>query len=142
VTLIETVIAILIVAIAAVSIMGAMARANVASGHSMVQSQAADIANAYLTEIIGRPFADPDGHDSESQRQQYDDVYDYNGLTDVGARDATGTRLPGGDDYTVGVNVASSSALSGVSSVDAYLVTVTVTDPAGASTVTSGYRLR
>ena len=139
--LVEAVIAITIVAIAAAVILAQVSQANVNSGHNMLQAEAATIADAYLTEILGRPFTDPDGVNGEIQRQFFDDVGDYNGLNDVGARDASGNLLPGGDRYTVQVSVANMAGLPGVPAVDARLVRVTVTDPVGALTAASGLRL-
>lgn len=140
--LIEAIIAITIIAIAATVIMSQVSQANVISGRSMVQAEAAAIATAYLTEITGRPFVDPDGVGGETQRRFFDNVDDYNGLSDTRARDASGNVLPGGTRYRVRVAVAGVAGLPGVPASDARLVTVTVTDPVGASYVASGLRLR
>ena len=140
--LVEAVIAITIVAIAAVTIMAQISQANVQSGRSLVQTEALFFANAYLNEIAARPFDDPDGVDGEGARLFYDDVDDYNGLINVGARDGNGNLIPGGNRYTVRVSVANSNALPGVPAADALLVTVTVTDPVGASMLVSAVRLR
>ena len=142
VALVEAVIAITIVAIAAVTIMAQISQANVQSGRSLVQTEALFFANAYLNEIAARPFDDPDGVDGEGARLFYDDVDDYNGLINVGARDGNGNLIPGGNRYTVRVSVANSNALPGVPAADALLVTVTVTDPVGASMLVSAVRLR
>ena len=52
----------------------------------MVMSQAVAIAEAYLEEISLKSFADPDGVDGEAARVAFDDVNDYDGLVDDGAR--------------------------------------------------------
>lgn len=140
--LIEAVIAITIVSIAAVTIMAQISQANVQSGRSLVQTEAAFLADAYLNEILARPFDDPDGVDGEAARRFYDDVDDYNGLVNVGARDNNGNLIPGGNRYTIRVTVANSNVLPGVPAADALLVNVTVTDPVGASMIVSGVRLR
>jgi MSHA pilin protein MshD len=140
--LVEAVIAIAIVAIAATVILAQVSQANSVSGRSVVQAEAAAIGAAYLTEILGRPFADPDGIDGETLRSQFDDVDDYDGLSDAVARDASGNTLPGGDRYQVNVVVSAAGGLPGVPAADAKLVSVTVTDPVGATVVTSGLRLR
>ncbi len=140
--LLEAIIAITIVAIAAVTIMAQISQANVQSGRSLVQTEAVFFANAYLTEIAARPFDDPDGVDGEAARRFYDDVDDYNGLINVGARDGNGNLIPGGNRFTVRVTVANSNALAGVPAADALLVNVTVTDPVGASMIVTGVRLR
>ena len=63
------------------------------SADAMVMSQAVAIAEAYLEEISLKAFADPDGVDGETTRAAFDDVDDYNGLVDNGARDQFGTAL-------------------------------------------------
>jgi MSHA pilin protein MshD len=140
--LVEAVIAITIVSITAVTIMAQISQANVQSGSSLLQTEAAFVANAYLDEILARPFADPDGVDGETVRRFFDDVDDYNGLTDAGARDGNGNLIPGGNRFTVRVTVANSNVLTGVPAADALLVNVRVTDPVGASMIVSGVRLR
>jgi MSHA pilin protein MshD len=140
--LVEAVIAITIVSIAAVTIMAQISQANVQSGRSLVQTEAVFFANAYLNEIVARPFDDPDGVDGEAARRFYDDVDDYNGLINVGARDGNGNLIPGGNRYTVRVSVANSNVLPGVAAADALLVTVTVTDPVGANMLVNAIRLR
>ena len=57
--LVEAVIAITIVAIAAVTIMAQISQASVQSGRSLAQTEALFFANAYLNEIVARPFDDP-----------------------------------------------------------------------------------
>lgn len=140
--LVEAVIAITIVSIAAVTIMAQISQANVQSGSSLAQTEAAFIASAYLDEIAARPFDDPDGVDGEAARRFFDDVDDYNGLVNVGARDGNGNPIPGGSRYTVRVTVANSNVLPGIPAVDTLLVNVAVTDPVGASMIVSGVRLR
>lgn len=142
IALVEAVIAIAIVSIAATVILAQVSQANAISGRSAVQAEAATIADAYLTEILGRPFSDPDGVDGETLRRLYDDVDDYNGLNDAIARDASGNALPGGNRYQVRVTVAAAGGLTGVPASDARLVTVTVTDPVGGTVTDSGLRLR
>lgn len=140
--LVEAVIAITIVAIAATTILAQVSQANIQSGRSLVQAQAALLANGYLGEIAARPFDDPDGVDGEGTRRLFDDVDDYNGLTDIGARDGNGNLIPGGNRFTTRVAVTRSSALPGVPAADTLLVTVTVTDPAGAAMTMTAVRLR
>ena len=140
--LIEAVIAITIVSIAAVTIMAQISQANVQSGRSLVQTEAAFVADAYLNEILARPFDDPNSIDGEAARRFYDDVDDYNGLTDVGARDGNGNLIPDGNRFTVRVTVANSNVLPGVPAADALLVNESVIDAVGASMILSGVRLR
>src|SRR5690242_6304921 len=84
VTLIELVISIVIVAVAASAVLGLLARNAASSADAMVLAQAVSVAEAYIEEITLKPFVDPDGVDGEGARSAYDDVDDYNGLVDVG----------------------------------------------------------
>ena len=140
--LIEAIIALTLIAITASVIMAQMAQANTQSGRSITQTEAAAIADAYLNEILQRAWIDPDGVDGESARARYDDVDDYNGLNDMGARDAAGTPIAGLDRYRVQVSVGRSNALAGIPAGDALRVTVSVAGPDGSTTLATGYRLR
>ena len=143
VTLIELVISIVIVAVAVSAILGLLARTAGSSADAMVLAQAVSVAEAYLEEISLKPFADPDGVDGEAARNAYDDVDDYNGLVDVGARDQLGTALPALAGYTVAVTVTPSAALTGVPSTDAARVDVRVTFAAPrVDFMLSGYKTR
>lgn len=139
VTLVELVVAIAIVAIAATTVLGAMSAITGRSADAMVQQQAVAIAQAYLEEILQRPVADPDGTEPEAGRGSFDDVGDYAGLADSGAHDQFGNAVTGLSDYQVSVAVAQSAALTGIAAGSARRVDVTVTN--GAVSVTlSGYR--
>lgn len=140
--LIEAVIAIAIIAIVAVTLTSQVSQANLQSGLGMTQTEAAAIAEAYLSEILARPFDDPDGADGEAQRQFFDDVDDYHGLIDNGARDASGTLLTGTNRFRVAVTVVRNGSLPGVPAADALLANVQVTDAAGADVLISGMKLR
>ena len=92
-TLIELVISIVVIAIAASAVLGVLSSTVGRSADAMVMSQAVAIAEAYLEEITLKSFADPDGVDGEAARPDFDDVDDYHGLVDNGARDQFGTRV-------------------------------------------------
>jgi MSHA pilin protein MshD len=142
VTLIELVVSIVVIAIAASAVLGVLARSVAHSADAMVMSQAVSIAEAYLEEITLKPFADPDGIAVESGRPAFDDVDDYNGLLDVGARDELGNAIPALSQYTVAVTVVASAALPGVPGADAKRVDVRVTYAPNVSVTLSGYRTR
>src|SRR5882672_1816611 len=114
VTLIELVVSIVVIAIAAGAVLGVLARTVGSSGDALVMRQAVSIAEAYLEEITLKPFADPDGMDGEANRVDFDDVDDYNGLLNAGARDQFGNAIPALTGYTVSVTVVASGALAGV----------------------------
>jgi MSHA pilin protein MshD len=142
VTLIELVVSIVVIAIAASAVLGVLASSVGRSADAMVLSQAVSIAEAYLEEIALKPFADPDGADGETLRTDFDDVDDYDGLVDVGARDQFGVALAPLAQYTVTVSVAPSAALASVPSADAQRIDVRVTYPPNVTVALSGYRTR
>ncbi len=139
-TLIELVISIVIVSIAVSAVLMALTMHIGRSADPMVRHQAVAIAEAYLEEIFLKPFNDPDGIDGEASRALFDDIDDYNGLLNVGARDQFDVAVPGLSDYTIGVTVTGSGALPGIGSADLYLVNVTVTRPPEINFTVSGYR--
>ena len=139
-TLIELVIAIVIISIAALPILMVLSTSVGNSADPMIRHQAVAIAEAYLEEIALRSFADPDGVDGEASRDLYDDVDDYNGLVDAGARDQFGNALAGLGDYTVTVAVTASSALPSIALTDLFLISVTITHAANIDFTVSAYR--
>lgn len=142
ITLIELVVAIVVIGIAASIILGVLASNVNASADPMVRQQAVAVARAYMEEILLRDFVDPDGIDGEAARVDFDDVDDYNGLVNAGARDQFDNPITGLADYTVSVNVASSGALPGVPAADCLRVDVTVSRAPFLTFTLSGYRTR
>jgi len=142
VTLIELVVAIVVIAIAASAVLGVLSRSAATSADAMVLSQAVSIAESYLEEITLKPFTDPDGVDGEASRVDFDDVDDYDGLVDVGARDQFGNAIAPLAGYTVSVTVAASGALAGVPSADAERVDVRVSFGSAIDFSLSGYKTR
>jgi len=139
-TLIELVIAIVIVSIAVSAILMVFSMNVGHSADPMIRYQAVAIAEAYLEEISLKSFADPDGVDGEANRTLYDDVDDYDGLVDVGARNQFDNALAGLDDYTVTVAVQSSGNVPGITSSDLFLINVTITHAANINFTLSAYR--
>ena len=142
VTLVELLVSIVIVAIAASAVLGVLSMTTAASADPMIRHQAAAIAESYLEEILLKPLVDPDGIDGEIARAEFDDIDDYSGLADVGARDQFGNPLAGLAAYSVAVAVSPSGALPSVPAADAIRVDVLVTHTADVSFVLSGYRTR
>lgn len=141
-TLIELVIAIVVIAISVGAVLGVLTRNVQHSADAMVISQAASIAKAYLEEVSLKPFVDPDGVDGEAARADFDDVDDYNGLVDTGAVDQLGNPVGALGDYTVSITVTPSAALPNVPLADALRVDVNVTRAPYVNFVLSGYRTR
>ena len=142
VTLIELCVSIVVIAIAAGAVLGVLSRSVGRSADAMIMSQAVSVAEAYLEEITLKPFADPDGVDGEALRTDFDDVDDYNGLVDVGARDQFGTAPSALSRYTVSVTVTPSAALTSVPNADAERIDVRVTYAPNVTVALTGYRAR
>lgn len=141
-TLIELVISIVVIAIAASAVLGVLSRTLGRSADAMVMSQAVAIAEAYLEEIQLKPFADPNGVDGEAARPAFDDVDDYDGLVDNGARDQFGVGLAPLAQYTVTVTVTPSAALTGVPAADAERIDVRVTYPGNGVVAMTAFKMR
>jgi MSHA pilin protein MshD len=140
-TLIELVISIVVIAIAASAVLGVLSRTVGRSADAMVLAQGVAIAEAYLEEISLKAFADPDGVDGEAARADFDDVDDYDGLVDAGAHNQFGTALPPLAAYTVTVSVSPSAALPGVPAASAQRIDVRVTHPPNVVVALTGYKL-
>jgi MSHA pilin protein MshD len=140
VTLIEVVVAIVIVAMAAIAVLGAMSAITMRGAETMARQQAVAIAEAYLEEILLQPVAAPTGAGSPATRATFNDEDEYNGLSDVGAHDQSGTAIAYLTGYNVSVAVTQTTALSGITAANARQINVTVTDPTGTSVMLTGYR--
>lgn len=142
-TLVELVIAIVIVGIAAAALYSAMASIGGRSADPMLRQQSLAIAEAYLEEILSRDFLDPTSHDQcparPAARIDYDNVCDYAGLDDSGARDADGAPITGLGDYQVTVAVTP-QAFDSLSAAAALQVVVTVEAPDGQALTLAGWR--
>jgi MSHA pilin protein MshD len=130
-TLVELVVAITIVGVVSSTILGLMAVISERSAAVLMKQQAAAIANSYIQEALSKPFAAGPG--------PRDDVADYN-FNHIGAYDQMGNAIVGLSGYRVLI-FTQPALLAGVPAAQSYLVTVTVTDPAGGSTSVSGYKM-
>jgi MSHA pilin protein MshD len=142
VTLVELLVSIVIVAIAASAVLGALALTVKGSADPMIRHQSAAIAQAYLEEILLKPITDPDGIDGEVARIDFDDVDDYNGLNDIGASDQFGNPIGSLADYDVSVAVTPSAGLPAAPAADALRIDVNVVRATDINFTLSGYRLR
>ena len=137
VTLVELIVSITVIAIAGAALAGTLAYLNGTGNTSILQAQAQSIANAYLNEIAGKRFADPNV--VEASRAQYNDVRDYDGLDDPVAQDEFGNAA---GNFRVRVSVVA-GALGVLPAADVRRIDVTVDyDNGNASVVASAYRTR
>lgn len=144
-TLIELVISIVVLGIALPGVLLAVNAVTARSADPMLQHQASAIAEAYLEEILLKSYLDPDGGGlcgaPEATRDLYDDVCDYAGLDDAGARTQSGAAVAGLGAYRVRVSVDTAATLGGLSGgAEVLRVDVRVTHPADVDLVLSGYR--
>jgi len=142
VTLVELVVAIVVIGIALAGITVVFVRNTSASADPMIWHQATAIAEAYLEEALTKPYTDPDGTNVGETRATYDDVRDYNNIVaESPPRDQNGIPINPLAGYSVTVTVTT-EALNDITqaSGNAVRVTVTVTTPAGGNVTISGYR--
>ena len=137
-TLIELVITIVVLGVGLSSILLVMNRNTASSADPLILHQGIAIAEAYLEEIIEKPFTDPDGVDGEASRDLYDDIDDYAAIVDQVPQDQNGNAIAGLDRYRVTVLIISTESLgpagNQASPANTRRITVEVTTPATAST--------
>lgn len=140
VTLVELIITIAILAMAATTVLGVMSFAVRGSAEAMVAQQAQAVANAYLQEALSKPFNDPASPDNEGLRQNFDDVNDYAIVNDVGARDAANVAIAELANYNVSMAAVNTGGFGGIPAAATIRVTVTVVHPSGLVVTATGYR--
>jgi MSHA pilin protein MshD len=136
VTLVELIISMVIISIAITGVITVM---NLTVSHSadpVIQHQAVAIAESYLEEILPQSYTNPTGGYSGADRSQFDDIDDYNGLSDTGVHDQQGNPVATLSSYNVSVTV---SAVTLTGSVSAKKVAVAVSGT-GTSFTLVGYR--
>lgn len=138
VTLVELVVAIVIIGVALAGVLTVFIRNTSASADPVIWHQATSVAEAYLEEILTKNFT-ADG--VEASRDLYDDIWDYNNLNDTPPRDQNGIIIGALAGYAVNVQVqAEALGNPAIPNTDAARVQVTVTAPVGGAIVISGYR--
>jgi MSHA pilin protein MshD len=149
-TLIELVISTLIIAITLSGVLAALFSVLRASTNPMLEEQAAAIGRAYLEEITLRSYYDPQSGPgggpcpaNEASRDLYDNVCDYQGVDDMGARDQNGTAIAALAAYRVTVSVSTTAQLNDLSGpADALRVDVRVRNASNVDLLFTGYRAR
>lgn len=111
-SLVELLVTIVILAFALVGILSVTNLTTARSADPMLLEQATLIAETYMEEILLKPFVDPSSGTTQicptaeaGGRLQYDNICDYNGLSNTGARDQFNNAVSGLEDYTVTVTV-------------------------------------
>jgi MSHA pilin protein MshD len=157
-TLIELVVGITLVAIAATLLVNLIVPAWRQSAEPLVQQRAASLAQSLMDEILskrydettpdgGVPRCDPCtvslGAESGESRATFDDVDDYNAYcgSDVPVQDTNGDAIGGYDSYLMRICVSYDSAYNGGNAgTDAKRITVTITPSANVPIIFTAYR--
>jgi MSHA pilin protein MshD len=156
-TLVELVMTIVIISVAIAGVVGAFALISGRSADPLNQTRAVELAQLYMDEIITRKYDEsvPQGGmpkysggcnigaEPGEERGTYDDVDDYNDLTDSppkNARDNDGEVLDGYAGFSVSVSVVCAGADVGLPGSEAKRVDLTVLAPGGQSFSFSAYR--
>jgi MSHA pilin protein MshD len=125
-TLIEAIITLVVLAAAAAGVLLVFAETTARSADPMIRAQAQSIATAYMDEVLLQAYADPEtgavGATEESDRADYDDVWDYDAISGESPADRTGNSIGALSDYTVDVDVTGGAPA---------VITVTVTHDSG-----------
>ena len=134
-TLLEILTTIVVIAVAATALMSVFSSTVATSADPVLEHQAIAIAEAYMEEIQLKSFTPG----LENTRPTFDDLQDYNGLIDVGARDQEGNAIAGLADYSVAVTVVFDS-LNGIAATDSLRIDITVSHASIDPVQLSGYR--
>lgn len=168
-TLIELVIVIIVMGVGIAGLTVAVTTATIESVDPVFQQQANAIAQSYMEEVMLKSICDPDdfasastcsasctssacgagcGTNQEASRDLYDNVCDYDGLSDSGATDQTGTAISGLVDYSVNVTVDDGSptnfTFQGLSASGGEVVRIDIGvthTPSGVGSQLTGYRV-
>ncbi|MEM9173634.1 MAG: type II secretion system protein [Myxococcota bacterium] len=144
-SLIELVIAIVVVAISLTGTLLVVDTTTRRSAEPMLERQAISLAAAYLDEALSKAYLDPQSGSvcpaPETRRDLLDNVCDFDGLDERGARDPNGNAIAGLEGYRIQLAVDRAAQLGGLSgSSEVLRVDVTVTDGLGRPVRLSGYR--
>lgn len=138
-TLIEIIVTIVVLAIAATALLSVFTNTVGSSANPMIQQQAISIAEAYMEEILLKDFNDPDGSGVEANRSDFDNVQDYDGITNAAVGDQNGNAIAALNAYRINVDVVG-VAFNGIAAANSLRIDITVTHPAVDSIAISGYR--
>ena len=138
VTLVELIVAIVIVGVALGGLVAAYNRASVASAEPLVTQQMLAIAESMMEEVMLKPYTG--AGTKGATRATYDKIGDYANYTAQAVTDADGLAIAGLDRYKVSVAVDPlATALPGVTAAQARRINVTVTHGSQSLTL-SGWR--
>lgn len=136
VSLIEILIFLVIVSVGLAGMLSTFQATVLRSADPLIQKQMLAIAESLLDEILARDFAPGDDSFAPTdkacatfrvERAQYDDVSDYDGVSDCPVYSLSDNAVvPGLEAYRISIAAANADGLNGLNSVDARKVVVTV----------------
>jgi len=139
-SLVELVIAIVVLSIGVVALLIPIATATRGSGDPLVSKQMVAVAESMLEEIELQPFVGSFGGPyTPATRAQFDAVPDYDGFATNGIFTVDNTAIGGLGSYNILVS-AKLTALCGVPAGQAYLIAVAVTGSNGSTVTLSACR--
>lgn len=148
-SLIEMVIAIVIIGTGLAGVLSAYNTVVKSSADPLIHKQMLAVAEEVMEEILLKPFA-PNGTVPVNAstvcgvpaavRLGFDDVADYHGYQTVGICDIEGTTVSGLEPYELTVTVAASAGLGAILSSDAKKITVAVKRGAAETLTLVGWR--
>ncbi|SOB76711.1 MSHA pilin protein MshD [Marinobacter sp. LV10R510-11A] len=152
-TLVELVITIVIISVAIAGVVGAFAVITGRSADPLNQTRAVGLAQLYMDEILSRKYdeATPPGgvpktsgcaiNTEESDRENYDDVDDYNAINSAASENTDGELLGSAySGFTVSVNVSCAGGEVGLAADEAKRIDITIIDPSSQSYLFTAYR--
>lgn len=153
VTLVELILSIVVIGVGLAGVVMVINRNVLSSADPMAQHQAVAIAEAYMEEILTKDFCDPANTcvvagvcqvcpAAEANREDFDNVCDYNGRTDNGAVDQTGAAIVGLGDYAIQTTVDDTATLGVLTGGNCEVVRaeVRVTGPGGVDFTLRAFR--
>ncbi len=144
-SLIELVVAIVVISISLTGTFLVLDTTTRRSTDPMLERQAIAIAEAVLEEVLQKAFTDPDDGTlcpaPEATRSLYDNLCDYDGLDELGARDQNGAAIAGLESYRIVVDLDPTTGFGGLTGgSEVVRIDVEVSDPLGRPVRLSGYR--
>jgi MSHA pilin protein MshD len=143
VTLVELIIAMVIIGIAVSAVLSVYKTSVINSATPMVKKQAMLIAESLMDEVLNKSFIKPSGGFSGpytiANRDQFDTVSDYNNFSMSGIYNVSGIAISELSKYSANITV-SNTALSSIPATDSILVSITVSAVNNSVTL-NGYRI-
>jgi MSHA pilin protein MshD len=139
VTLVELIVAMVIVGVALAGAVAAFTRADIGSANPAVAQQMAAIADSMMEEILLKPFNG--GAPASTARKDKVKLDDYDAYASNGIYDLDGNAVPGLEAYRVQVSVARvAGGVAGVPADDTRRIQVTVSHAGMDPLVLTGWR--